>query len=413
MVNQLAMRQWLRLPQGLVIKMKTLIICFALSFTLHAQQWDRQGTVVANYFPSDQQTIAEPTLIAPEGGCVLIASSPCFKMWFSVGWSLPATYYAESPDGFSWTRTASPVVAGHNRPFVIRNGATLIMFAVPNPGDQIDEYISTDGLNWTLAHAGVIAQSEGWDVAGVANTGGTIISGTLYLFVEGLNANSVWSVGLFTSTDLATFTQAPGNPLIVSASGGSCGGPSVPYLTGAGWIMWTHCSSTGNLPTDIYRWRAGAITGPWYPALNFSDYPRLSSDEGVNTTVGQVADPFVLPVGNSTYMFYSASADGGQASGYQHIKLAIANEPIAALAGTSGGEYSGSLGAQGNTAWSPQRISVNTTKRVLDLEGSDIQTAAGFGPCWDIIAEGPSGQVPGRISLYNECTFQRVVLAQQ
>ena len=309
--------------------------------TLITGIWSRQGTVLSASIAADDGNVQEPTVIYEGSPLILTSQTNVFKMYFTDGWNTRNTYYAESADGINWTRYPTAIVANHSRNFVIKSGSTYYLYAANSTDTQIDEYTSSNGRDFSLAHSSVVSLGSGgsWNSTNVANSGGTIVAGTLYLFVEGSNG-SVWTDGLFTSTDFSTFTANGGNPLI-SASG-SVGGPSMPFQIGNTWYMWLHVAPSGLLPTDIYRYSAPALTGPW--TQNLESLPRQTLDEGVSTSLGQLADPFILQVNNKTYLWYSASTDGSSETAGQHIKLAIADMPISALVLTQEGANAGTLG---------------------------------------------------------------------
>lgn len=309
------------------------IICCSCQAT--AGVWNREGTALSASLSADQENVYEPTLVQPEGNCLILTSlATCWKMWFTAGWASPNIYYAESADGITWSRYSTAVVTGHNRPFVIENGGTYYLYTANSGNTQIDEYTSSNGEAFALANAAVISGIPHTWMAGVANTSGIFSGGTLYLFVEG--NWGVWSIGLFTSNDFHTFTANSHNPLI-SASKATRGGPTLPYLENGKWYMWVHGAPTANLPTDIYRYSATSLTGPWRATPICSTFPRATADEGVSSATGQVADPFILQVSGNTYMYYSASSDGSSENGMSRIKMAVAYMPISSLVGTNEG----------------------------------------------------------------------------
>lgn len=310
-----------------------MLLCCSCQKT--AGVWNREGTVLAASVPADQENVYEPTLVQPEGNCLILTSSTtCWKMWFTGGWDSPNIYYAESADGINWSRYPTAVVTGHDRPFVIENGGTYYLYTANTANSQIDEYTSSNGETFSLANAAVISGVLHTWMSGVANTSGVVSGGTLYLFVEG--NWGVWSIGLFTSTDFHTFTANSHNPLI-SVSKAARGGPTLPYFENGEWYMWVHGAPTANLPTDIYRYSATSLTGPWKATPICSTFPRATADEGVSSATGQVADPFILEVSGNTYLYYSASSDGSSENGMTRIKMAVANMPISLLVGTNEG----------------------------------------------------------------------------
>ena len=304
-----------------------------------ASVWNRQGAVLIASITNDFGVVAEPTLIQPEGNPIILTNlTTVWKMWFSDGWTYPNICYAESPDGIKWTRYSAPVVTNCARPFVIKNGATYYLYVEPFAAwHQLDCYLSTNGVSFSLLASSVITTNNGsWISLSPANSGGVYTNGTLYLYVEGMTTNvgGLYNIGLFTSQDFTNFTPYSGNPLI---TGMSASGPSTPYLVGSTWWMWIHGNITGvNAPTDIYRFSAPALTGPWSATPANPVLSRKTADEGAGQYYGQCADPYIMDVNAKTYMFYTAAPDS--ASPNQRIKLAIADMSISSLVQTSEGD---------------------------------------------------------------------------
>ena len=304
--------------------------------------WFREGVVLAQP-PGTSDVALEPTLVPPEGNPQILTSySTVWKMWFSDG-AQRSIDYAESPDGIAWTRygtTASnpygtPVVSGCLRSFVVENSGTYYLYCAPlPPGDQtIDEYTSTDGVHFTLAHASVIQDGMGsWNTGLNDNSGGVVVNGTLYLFVE----NSYIGIGLFTSTDFYSFTPVS---LVIP---GPAQGPTVPYLVNGSWYLWAGYTFNQSVPGSedfgIQRWSAPALTGPWTNSESGFDFLPQAVDEGVGTPYAQTLDPFVIEVGGKTYLYYTANQGTSEnPQQYEIIKLAIADMPLSDLVQTAGG----------------------------------------------------------------------------
>jgi len=325
--------------------LKTLA-AFLIVSSVASGQWTHEGTVMSAMIAADENNVFEPTLIPPENDCLLLTSSSCLKMWFTGGWEHPNIYYAESSDGRSFHRSSTVTIADHDRPFVVRSGTTLYMFAATIWGGQIDVFRSTDnGRTWPILRAAAIpAGSAKWNVWGVANSGGAVINDTLYLYLEGMNSSGLWSIGLFISTDFQHFTLVGTDPVITTSGG--VGGPSAIYPILGGWEMWVHESTAGNLPTDIYRLTATSPSGPWTNKFIGPDIPRLTEDEGVGFSGGQTADAFPVQAWGGTMVYYAASKDGGSASGGLHIKLVSSVLPISKL-GNFGGVDSDTLSNSG------------------------------------------------------------------
>ena len=317
--------------------------------------WNR--TTALSGLNSSMKTL-EPTLIPPEKGTLLIGdnTTTAWKMWFQDNHNL---YYAESLDGIAWTKCLQPVISDHACPFVVKNASTYYLYAVNSAYTQLDLYTSSNGRDFT-PYVGNPVISRGiagsWNDTALGNTGGIVFDGTFYMFLEGADNTSKWSDGLFTSTNFSTFTPYAENPVI--ASSGGFGGVTVPYRIGATWWLWIHGASTGILPTDIYRYSAPVLTGPWTQSPVGATLPRTTQDEGVGSSVGQVADPFIIEVGGKTYLYYSAGNDGAwtNADATSIIKVAIANIPLSQLVQTDEYDYGLSylLFIKSKTPWPKQ-----------------------------------------------------------
>ena len=291
------------------------------------QIWSRVGTVLPAGFTADQSNLYEPSVIH-ESGCVVL-TSPCFKAWFTAGWGTTNINYAESLDGVNWTRYLSAgvpvnVVAGHARSSVFKKGSTYYMYATPLPAqNQIDQYTSSDGVTWTLAHAAVLTLGAGghWDDTHFANTFVWVESGPAWNMIYEANHGGNWSLGLATSTDGITWAKSGSNPILSNVSA-----PFVyPRTPGSLYYLWVN---SGFLPSDIWLYSSTNLT-TWTKVLPWPALWRTFSDEGPLGLVGQVADPFLVEVDGQTYFYYTATVDGSQQSGAFHLKLAVSNTGLA------------------------------------------------------------------------------------
>lgn len=293
--------------------------------------WSRQGVVVP---PNIYTSITfEPTLLPPESGSLLFdASLVVWKMYYSGSGGVS---YAESLDGIRWRfyQDQLPVVFGCIRSFVVKNAGTYHLYcspSLPSPDRQIDHYTSVNGVSFTLANSAVIIGNPGgWNPSLLNNnSSGIVVDGVFYLFVE----HYPDGIGLFTSTDFATFI-----PVAQIIPGAHQQGPTVPYFANGKWWMWLG-SNDGMLSTQfgIQRWSAPELTGPWTNS-GWELRPQ-TADEGVNTYAAEVIDPAVVEFRGKTYLFYSANVPTPTApQAYQSIKVAVSDMPISELVKTKGG----------------------------------------------------------------------------
>jgi hypothetical protein len=76
---------------------------------------------------------------------------------------------------------------------------------------------------------------------------------------------------------------------------------------------------------------------------------RRETDEGPHTVNGQIADPFILAVDSSLYLYYGATTDGSATGGNYKIKLAIAPYTFSQIVQTTEGD--GGIIGNKNSRW--------------------------------------------------------------
>lgn len=313
--------------------------------------WTRRGTVIPIGSSGGTQ---EPSVIYE--GNAKILSGNVFKMWYTNGWlsPVPVVNYAESTDGVTWSEYASnPVMANGATPVVhgsvFHFGSTYYAYySNGSPATQLDQWTSSDGVNWTLAHAAVLSAGTtgAWDVGGPYNPWVWIEGSTWYMLYEGGNAADVYSLGLATSSNGISWTKYVSNPVITN-SPGSVSGPTL-YKIGDTYYVWTHTSVTSDLPTDISLWSSTDLH-TWTPSSKNPIYERVLANEGGNNANGQVADAMPLEVSGMTYMYYDATP--AQSAGNIHINLATVPYTMAQLVASEMGVsiISGNAGVAGAT----------------------------------------------------------------
>jgi len=301
--------------------------------------WGTGVDVLNATIAGEEDNIYEP--------CVLYEANPqilagtVFKMWFSGGWANPDIYYAESLDGLTWSKySATPVIADHSRPCIIKVGSTYYAYAHEiTTNRKIDLYTSSDGVNFSLASANVLVPgaSGAWDDLAIHNTTVIIEDGTWYMYYDGIKtgAGEKYHVGLATSPNGITWTKHASNPVI----GGILNrGSSDVHKIGDVYYLWCLGSPYGfvTLPTDFYRYKSTDLI-TWVQDVKDEVFIRTQADEGVGSAKGQVADPMLIEVNNKVYLFYAGSADGSAQSGHHHINLSIADMPFTDLVKTNEG----------------------------------------------------------------------------
>ncbi len=305
--------------------------------------FQRVGTILQGA-ASEQYTLQEPTVLY-EGDPQLISANAdgnVFKLWFTCGWSRAGLCYAESQDGKTWTRDPAPVIAMGTRTsggiihgFVFHyNGVYYVYGAVPACCGAIGYYTSPDGINWTLAHENVIptGTSKQWDHE-LGNMYIVPSSGKwLALYEGGGPPNDLYFTGVATSNDQGvTWTKYSGNPVLKSVINGAFGGPEIHLINGT-YYLWAQCNVTSNghldnEPSDICQAHSDDFFHWQFDSGGQHVFVRQTPDEGPNSAGGQVADPSMVEVNGSTYIFYDATSSqlgtSSEPGKSLHLKLAI------------------------------------------------------------------------------------------
>jgi hypothetical protein len=298
--------------------------------------WTKKGVVI----PANSSDIAVGTGIPGASnitvireGNAQILSGTVFKAWFQGKANI---YYAESSDGITWSRRGAAVVTSVGIPKVFKNGATYYMHVThaPNVWTQIDQYTSSDGITWTLAHANILAIGAGgsWDSANVFYFQVlAIITGTWNAIYTGSDGTTT-KMGLATSPDGVTWTKSGSNPVSTSH-----GGPDQAIKIGNNYYCWLTDGVPGQTGTAM-----GCIVR--YHTSDFITWTRDamalqadSVDEGRNYAPGQISVASVIEASGTTYCFYSASPDDVGAGCYQQ-RLATTPQTVAQIV-AGGQEY--------------------------------------------------------------------------
>lgn len=156
----------------------------------------------------------------------------------------------------------------------------------------------------------------------------------------------LWEIHLFKSTDGGTTwtAQNSGNPLtsLQIHAGGAYGGPGIyPTQVGGLYQLWYHAvNASGDLPTDIYRATSPDLIN-WTPITPNPVLTHLGS----GFEFDQVADPCVVEVAGTSYLFYDGDNNGTSTAA---IGVATIGEPVAnvitAVAGAPTRLGTGSVG---------------------------------------------------------------------
>ena len=288
--------------------------------------WYPQGTVL-NYTLGTTYGVAEPFVLYEGNPQILTGVTNIFKMWYTLGNAARGVGYAESLDGKTWIQYGgNPVIANEVRPQIIKIGATYYCYALT------DQFTSSDGINWSLAHSAVIPVGGvgTWDHTGIARTVVWIEGATWYCLYEGTDG-SKWQTGLATSSDGITWSKDAGNPVLINPKTSS-GSASGTWITkqGSTYFLFSHDTpGAGVLPTDIYCYSSTDLHA-WTRTSVVAALPRNAVDEGPYIA-GQVESANLVEANGFTYLFYGANATD---SSKNIIKLAIAYMPLSSVLST-------------------------------------------------------------------------------
>jgi hypothetical protein len=228
--------------------------------------------------------------------------------------------YAESIDGAPGTWSiVYDVIPGHYRGCMVKNGGYYMYFGVNTAETQVDVYESPHGApgSWTLQNSAVITASS-LGATNIYNSWVYInqVTGTWYMLLDVGSVEYGFSDYGLTSTDGhgVTWTAVTGNPVLPRLA--------APWFTyyGGKYYCWGLSSMTNAiLPSDLYEYSATNFTGPWAMVQTGSILHRLTSLEGVTGIIGQVADPALVSLQDSSTLLLAAVTANGNGSGGSQI----------------------------------------------------------------------------------------------
>lgn len=310
------------------------------SFPHHPElgRWTRQGAVFT--VPAWSSVgILEPTVIH--------AGTNDWRMWFrsgglhSTGTNPNKVGYATSTDGVSWTDSgaailgngtggeANRIICPHMRLF----GSTWHLYYT-----DIDAVVMKCATSATGYSGFTVGGSIGLSLpTGCSQFGHINVwkEGSTYyaLFDAYLTADDYWPTFYATSSSATSgWSIGNGGAQVTSlriATDGTYGAafvpPDNPKPDGTRYAVWYHASPvTGNLVSDLYR---GVSTD----RLTWTTQVILQRS-GTDYETDQIADPCVVEVDGSSYLYYDADDAG---TGVCVIKLATFNGTLATLIATS------------------------------------------------------------------------------
>lgn len=323
----------------------------ATSLRRHAKKLPRTGWLPAigtTPIITPTQTYDNDAVIEPS----VLYESGTWKMWYG-GWhgvtNVECINYAtctgDPTVAGNWTKYAGNPVVGSSSsgltggPCVAKVGSTYYIYYFDAAGGgNIKVATSTDGISWGTASTALsktaAAWVTGWTNVFVWNEGGT----TWKMLVEGppsAGGAVLANISYATSTDGLSWTpQGTGFVTGLVNSPGTEAGGGGPWLSGGGakvngrYQMWLHGSNVAAwsdiyhaYSTDAQNW---TVTSPAKPEM----VPPTNGTVTTSSTIQQAADPCVVEVNGTSYLFHSG-VNNNPTSG--NIYVATYPGPIADL----------------------------------------------------------------------------------
>ena len=360
--------------------------------------WAKEGIPVglaptSTDITSGGEGVATTSQILFEGNAQIL-SGTVYKIWFCGQQPIASNAggnisYAESLDGVTWTRAASPVLTGYVEPTVWKNGSTYYMFAQPITGfgtAPLAVLTSPNGINWTLQNASAIVRGSAgtWDSTNIWGCGVVaIIAGTWYglYYADGTGAVP-YGTGLVTSSDGINWTKSPSNPVILNFALGQA------FFTpdnGTTFYLWGAEAEPGRGGSNGYD---PGVCVRYTVTNNFLTWANrtvsFNSDqpyEFLNTILGQSWINAIINIGGKAYAYATSGRDASAPYAYQISRL-IAPASIAQIIGfpedaaqqTASDNFSGTLGN-----WTVQGGSFNPLQIASgQLEGTTLSANNGM-----------------------------------
>lgn len=281
----------------LVLYIALLFLFFATP--AQAAPWKKLGKVVAPTQKWEQGKTYEPTVIYRNG---------LYRMWYTGGSELgrSATGYAISRDGRHWRKKGIIVGLGYGgfdgsasrNSVVYRRGTYYLYFS-----DDMNLYVATskDGEHFHTRPYPVLWASSAWWDDILANTCVWYEHGHWVMLYEARSrffaaGGPTWMMALANGS--TPFSFSPSAAIVDGlnlTTEGMWGGPQVIPEAG-GYELYYHASTESNIPTDIYSAHSDDLV-QW--SERSTELVRSLSFE-----FDQVADPFVLRVGDRELMYY-------------------------------------------------------------------------------------------------------------
>ncbi|MBI2933092.1 MAG: hypothetical protein HYY16_15720 [Planctomycetes bacterium] len=284
--------------------------------------WTRYtGNPVLNPGPGgtwDSLNVASP--------CVRRAGASSWQMWYdgTADGTLWRIGYATSLDGVTWTKRATPVLApgpagswdseAVGMTAVTFDGTTyrLWYFGQSAAGaSQIGLATSPDGVTWTKSASNPVLTAGlagSWDSGGVNDPTVLYEGGAYKMWYAGGNAGGM-AIGFATSADGVVWAKYAGNPVLPAGPPGSwdADGPRSPAVAfdGTTYLMWYG----GNQGPNERIGTATSTNGATW--TKYAGNPVLGPGAAGSWEENDVYSPFVVLDGSTTRMWYMADTNGG------------------------------------------------------------------------------------------------------
>ncbi len=263
--------------------------------------------------------VSEPSVLPPS----LSPDGVNYWMWYRGGFTTTGIGVATSSDGRTWTKNVGNPIFQPNTAIAQFHvysvgkigGSYYAIFNKGHTTSTVFRYAtSTDGLAWTDGGQALATTLNNWWYRSAApaagNTSVYFDGSTYHLFFEAQDANGNWQIGRATSsTPQGPYTETAGNPILAFQPPGFVNPQaSGPYLVKIGSVfhMWYHSQPnliSGTVNSRIYRATSSSISGPWAIVGPVPGVGITESGAGL-TLQDQTADPCVLEVSGSSYMWY-------------------------------------------------------------------------------------------------------------
>ena len=299
--------------------------------------WTKHGQVITGLSTTGSFPGSQAGTVMYEGNPVILTGHPLvFKMWYYDGYD---TCYAESLDGFSWTKySGNPIISNMMWTVVFKHGSTYYLYASIGNGLQtaVSAYTSTDGVTFTLQNASAVVVGAG--TAFDSRTVDQIIpidvdnSGVWHAFYTAqstVSSGYFTGLGYITSTDGIHWTKQTSYAVIPNASSAYATTVNgVHYV----WFNYTNFQQgVGGMfpfanPTETYRMQSTDYIH--WTNLTVSlprSLPAEFPGQGANA---EVSGPTIVTVNGITYMYYT---DQAGISGPMRLMLATTPQTLASL----------------------------------------------------------------------------------